>query len=97
MEFLNRWYQCRTIENYINKKAGKTIAALVFSYIDENKNIEYINNRTSNANEINIEKFRTGKLQVVINVKMPTEGFNVSDVNSVITTRDTNSSIGLII
>lgn len=91
--FLDRWYQCRTVENYINKKAGKTIAASVFSYVDSNKSIEYINNRTANQNEINIEKFRNGELQVIINVKMLTEGFNVPDVNSVIITRDTNSSI----
>ena len=91
--FLDRWYQCRTVENYINKKAGKIIAASVFSYVDSNKSVEYINNRTANQNEINIEKFRNGELQVIINVKMLTEGFNVPDVNSVIITRDTNSAI----
>lgn len=46
--FLDRWYQCRTVENYINKKAGKEIAASVFSYVDVNKDIDYINNRTAN-------------------------------------------------
>ena len=39
--FLDRWYQCKTVENYINKKAGKEIAASVFSYVDGNKNIDY--------------------------------------------------------
>ena len=52
--FLDRWYQCKIVENYINKKVGKEIAASVFSYVDGNKNIDYINNRKANQNEINL-------------------------------------------
>ena len=91
--FLDRWYQCKTVENYINKKAGKEIAASIFSYIDGNKSIEYINNRVSNQNEINLNRFRNGEIQVLINVKMLTEGVDVPDVKTVFLTRDTNSSI----
>ena len=91
--FLDRWYQCRTVENYINKKAGKEIAASVFSYVDANKDIDYINNRTANQNEINLDRFKKGELQVLINVKMLTEGVDVPDVKTVFLTRDTNSNI----
>ncbi len=93
--FLDRWYQCRTIENYINKKAGKVIAASIFSYVDNNKNINYINSRTLDENEINLEKFKekNGDLQVLINVKMLAEGVDVPDVKTVFLTRDTNSNI----
>lgn len=91
--FLDRWYQCKTVENYINKKAGKEIAASVFSYVDGNKNIDYINNRKSNQNEINLERFKKGEIEVLINVKMLTEGVDVPDVKTVFLTRDTNSSI----
>jgi len=93
--FLDRWYQCRTIENYINKKAGKIIAASVFSYVDSNKNIDYINNRTSDQNDINLERFKeiNGDIQVLINVKMLAEGVDVPDVKTVFLTRDTNSTI----
>lgn len=91
--FLDRWYQCKMVENYINKKAGKEIASSVFSYIDSNKNIDYINNRSSNQNEINLERFRNGEIEVLINVKMLTEGVDVPDVKTVFLTRDTNSSI----
>jgi ATP-dependent helicase IRC3 len=91
--FLDRWYQCRTVENYINKKAGKEIAASVFSYVDANKNIDYINNRTADQNEINLDRFKNSELEVLINVKMLTEGIDVPDVKTVFLTRDTNSNI----
>ncbi|MGC4129021.1 MAG: DEAD/DEAH box helicase family protein [Bergeyella sp.] len=91
--FLDRWYQCKTVENYINKKAGKEIASSVFSYVDTNKNIDYINNRKSNQNEINLDRFKKGEIDVLINVKMLTEGVDVPDVKTVFLTRDTNSSI----
>ena len=91
--FLDRWYQCKMVENYINKKAGKEIAASVYSYVDGNKNIDYINNRSANQNEINLERFRNGEIDVLINVKMLTEGVDVPDVKTVFLTRDTNSSI----
>lgn len=91
--FLDRWYQCMMIEKYINKSAGKIIAASIFSYVDTNKNIDYINQRTSDENDRNLDKFRKGELQVLINVKMLTEGIDVPDVKTVFITRDTNSKI----
>jgi superfamily II DNA or RNA helicase len=91
--FFDRWYQCKRVEDYINKKAGKEIAASIFSYTDTNKNIDYINNRSSNQNEINLERFRKGEIDVLINVKMLTEGVDVPDVKTVFLTRDTNSTI----
>jgi len=91
--FLDRWYQCRMVENYINKKAGHEIAASVFSYVELNKNIDYINSRTEDQNDINLERFRNGELEVLINVKMLTEGVDIPDVKTVFLTRDTNSNI----
>lgn len=91
--FVDRWFQCRTIENKINKEANEKIAASVFSYIDKSKNIDYINSRTANQNDINLDKFRKGELQVLVNVKMLTEGVDVPDVKTVFITRETNSRI----
>ncbi len=91
--FLDRWYQCKIIEKYINEKAGKDIALSVFSYVDNNKNIDYINNRTNNQNDINLEKFKNGEVEVLLNIKMLTEGVDVPDVKTVFITRDTNSTI----
>ena len=71
----------------------KEIASTVFSYVDCNKNIDYINNRKSNQNEINLERFKKGEIEVLINVKMLTEGVDVPDVKTVFLTIDTNSSI----
>jgi superfamily II DNA or RNA helicase len=91
--FLDRWYQCRTIENKLNSMAGKQIAASVFSYVDREKSIEYINSRSSDENDKNLDLFRAGKIQILLNVKMLTEGVDVPDVNSVFITRETNSTI----
>jgi len=91
--FLDRWYQCHTVENYLNKMAGKEIASSIFSYVDSHKDIHYINSRTANQNEINLERFRNGEVEVLLNVKMLTEGVDVPDVKSVFLTRDTNSHI----
>ncbi len=91
--FLDRWYQCKRIEEYLNKKAEKIIAASMFSYIDTNRNIDYINKRTNNQNDINLEKFKKGEIQVLLNVKMLTEGVDVPDVQTIFITRETNSTI----
>ncbi len=91
--FVDRWYQCKTIEKYLNEKANKKIAASVFSYVDTNRNIDYINNRTNDQNDINLDKFKNGEIQVLLNVRMLTEGVDVPDVKTVFITRETNSSI----
>ncbi|MBN2664637.1 MAG: DEAD/DEAH box helicase family protein [Bacteroidales bacterium] len=91
--FVDRWYQCKTIEKYLNEKANKEIAASVFSYVDMNKNIDYINNRIKDQNDINLEKFKNGEIQVLLNVRMLTEGVDVPDVKTVFITRETNSTI----
>lgn len=91
--FLDRWYQCKMVENYINRKAGKEIALSMFSSVDGNKNVEYINSRKSNQNDINLDRFKNGKIEVLINIKMLTEGVDIPDVQTIFLTRDTNSSI----
>lgn len=91
--FLDRWYQCKMVENYINRKAGKIIALSLFSSVDGNKNVEYINSRKSNQNDINLEKFKNDEIDVLINIKMLTEGVDVPNVKSIFLTRDTNSGI----
>ncbi len=91
--FTDRWYQCRHIENYINKKAGKTIAASVFSYVDGNKGIDYINNRTHDQNDLNLKAFKKDEIKILLNVRMLTEGVDVPNVKTVFLTRDTNSTI----
>ena len=44
--------------------------ASVFSYIDTNKNIDYINNRIKDQNDINLEKFKKGEIQILLNYMM---------------------------
>ncbi len=44
-------------------------------------------------NERTISDFRSGKLDVLVNVKMLTEGVDVPDVRTVMITRQTTSSI----
>lgn len=93
--FIDRWYQCQQIEKYINNLAGETVALSVFSFIDGNRNIDYINSRTENQNQENLSKFKdkNSSVKVLLNVKMLTEGVDVPDVESVFITRETNSKI----
>jgi len=91
--FVDRWYQCKTIEKYLNEGAGENIAASIFSYVDTNRNIDYINSRSKNQNQINLEKFKNNEIQVLLNVRMLTEGVDVPDIKTVFITRETNSRI----
>jgi superfamily II DNA or RNA helicase len=91
--FVDRWYQCKTIEKKLNENAGKEVAASVFSQVDGSHNVEFINSRTQDQNDINLERFRKGEISVLLNVRMLTEGVDVPDVKTIFITRETNSHI----
>lgn len=80
--FLDRWYQCiyfkeKLVENGINADA-----------------IYYQNERGSdNNNKAIIDAFRKDKIQVLLNIKMMTEGADVPDIKTVFITRETTSHI----
>lgn len=81
---------------YMEKKlaAEGVRVGSVFHHIDADPgSVEARNRRTSDDNKRILEEFRSGKLDVLINIKMLTEGTDVPDVKTVFITRQTASSI----
>jgi ATP-dependent helicase IRC3 len=92
--FADRWFQCIDIKEKLLKEGIKVDA--VYSHLDAVPGSqEERNNRTSTENDIIIENFKQNKLDVILNVKMLTEGTDVPDVKTVFITRQTTSSISL--
>ncbi len=60
-----------------------------------NSSVEFVNSRSKDQNTINLNRFKdpNDSVNVLINIRMLTEGVDVPDVNTVFITRETNSSI----
>lgn len=94
--FADRWFQCEYLKAKLNSVKGIK-AEVVYSKIDATPNtVDERNKRSATENEKVIKEFREGKYDVLINVKMMTEGVDVPDVKSVFLTRQTTSSILMI-
>lgn len=92
--FADRWYQCIYIKEKLLKANIKADA--VYSHFDATLgSAEERNNRTASENDAILEDFKQNKLEVIINVKMLTEGTDVPDVDTVFITRQTTSSISI--
>ncbi len=92
--FVDRWYQCEVLKAMLEKR--KIRAGVVFSVIqasaktvaERNKNVS-----RKTENDQALKAFKTGELEVLINVKMLTEGTDVPDAQTVFLTRQTTSQI----
>ena len=90
--FAERWYQCEQIREFLGKRGIK--AGAVYSKVESGATtVKERNRRDKNQNERELEAFRRGELDVLINVRMLTEGTDVPDVQSVFLTRQTTSRI----
>ena len=90
--FADRWYQCEQISEFLRKRGIKT--GTVYSHVDADPGSAAARNkRKSDENAIALQKFRDGKLDVLLNVRMLTEGTDVPDVKTVFLTRGTTSQI----
>ena len=88
--FAERWYQCEQIREFLSKRGIK--AGAVYTHVEGGAaTAKERNKRDKNANERELDAFRRGELDVLINVKMLTEGTDVPDVQSVFLTRQTTS------
>lgn len=93
--FADRWYQCEYIVKKLKEKGVK--AAAIYSVVDRGQ-IDpiqggYGRSRNNEENNQIMEKFKDGELDVVVNVRMLTEGVDVPDVKTVMITRETTSKI----
>jgi superfamily II DNA or RNA helicase len=88
--FADRWYQCDYLrEALINRKVR---ADVVYAHIQADPgNADARNRCTENDNAKALLEFKEGRLDVLINVRMLTEGTDVPDVQSVFLTRQTTS------
>jgi superfamily II DNA or RNA helicase len=90
--FADRWYQCIYLKEKLKEKGVKVDA--VYSHVEASESsAEERNKRTPVENSKILEKFKNNQLDVLINVKMLTEGTDVPDVETVFITRQTTSSI----
>jgi len=90
--FADRWEQCEQLSEALKKRDVKANA--IYSHVDANLgSTEARNRRTSAENAKVLQDFRDGKLEVLINIRMATEGTDVPDVQTVFLTRQTTSQI----
>jgi hypothetical protein len=90
--FADRWEQCEQLSEALKKRGVKADA--IYSHVDANPgSVEARNRRTSAENAKVLQAFRDGKLDVLINIRMATEGTDVPDVQTVFLTRQTTSQI----
>lgn len=93
--FAERWWQCVQICEFLEPRGVK--AGTMFSHVEaqKGKTPEERNaiKREPNANAKALEKFRKGELDVLVNIRMLTEGTDVPDVQTAFLTRQTTSRI----
>jgi superfamily II DNA or RNA helicase len=97
--FADRWFQCVYLKTKLEEKGVRVDA--VYSHIDADPgSADARNRRTTSDNERIINEFKYGKdkkgndtLDVLINVRMLTEGADVPSVRTVFLTRQTTSQI----
>ncbi|MEN9373750.1 MAG: hypothetical protein RIR79_1302 [Pseudomonadota bacterium] len=93
--FADRWFQCVYIKEKLKNKGIKKVDA-IYTHVEGAANsAEQRNRRTPAENSKILQDFKENKLDVLINVRMLTEGTDVPNVNTVFITRQTTSSIML--
>lgn len=90
--FTDRWYQCEAIVEALAKLDVK--AGAVYSHVDaQPSSVDGRRRRTRDENAQVLAKFRAGEINVIVNVKMLTEGTDLPDAQTVFLTRQTTSQI----
>jgi len=90
--FADRWFQCEAIGKFLSQRGVRT--GTIYTHIDADPgSADARNKRKRDENSRILEAFRKGNLDVVLNVRMLTEGTDVPDVNTCFITRQTTSRI----
>ena len=90
--FADRWLQCEAIVEALRKRGVKADA--VYSHLDApTTSVEARRRRTRDENAKVLERFRSNELDVLVNVRMLTEGTDIPDARTVFLTRQTTSRI----
>lgn len=90
--FADRWFQCEAISEYLRHRGVRT--GTVYTHIDADPgSASARNKRKSDENARVLDAFRRNELDVVLNVRMLTEGTDIPDVKTCFITRQTTSKI----
>jgi superfamily II DNA or RNA helicase len=90
--FADRWFQCEALREALLRR--KIRADVVYSHVDASGSTpDERNRRTRDENSLVLQRFRENKIDVLINVRMLTEGTDIPDVQTVFLTRQTTSRI----
>jgi superfamily II DNA or RNA helicase len=91
--FADRWFQCEYIVEKLKENGIRANA--VYSKIETSNSlfVDGSGRRSNKDNEKIMQDFRKGEYDVIVNVKMLTEGVDVPDVKTVMITRQTTSPI----
>ena len=91
--FADRWFQCEYIVEKLKSQGIRANA--VYSKIENSDKLfaDGSGRRSNKENQAIMQDFRQGKYDVIVNVKMLTEGVDVPDVKTVMITRQTTSPI----
>jgi ATP-dependent helicase IRC3 len=90
--FTDRWYQCEAIVEALAKRKVKADA--VYSHVDARiASVEGRRKRGQDDNARALARFRNTEIDVLVNVRMLTEGTDIPDAKTVFLTRQTTSQI----
>lgn len=90
--FADRWFQCEYLREKLRAQGVR--ADVVYSHVDaKGSTPEERNQRARDDNALVLNRFRANDLEVLINVRMLTEGTDVPSVQTVFVTRQTTSPI----
>ncbi len=89
--FADRWFQCEQLREMLRQRNVK--ADVVYSHVDADPGSVEARKRDKGENSKVLDAFRNDQLDVLINVRMLTEGTDVPSVKTVFLTRQTTSKI----
>ena len=89
--FADRWFQCEQISRFLENQGVKN--GTIYTHIDADPdgNADARNKRKDDENDRILKAFRENEIQVLINVRMLTEGTDIPDVQTVFITMQTTS------
>ena len=92
--FADRWFQCEQLRGFLEEQKKGIRVGTIYSHIDADPgSADARNKRNRDENAKVLDAFRNDQLDVLINVRMLTEGTDVPKVNTVFLTRQTTSEI----
>lgn len=91
--FADRWFQCENIVSNLRENGITADCVYTMTSGRHEASADGQGRRDNKQNEEALRNFRDGKISVLVNVRMLTEGVDVPDVKTVMLTRNTTSGI----